>query len=73
MPSGRTTVQAVADSVPKIIAAARLTREQVGVMTQCVDRKTLGRNTGTDWHEISLASLTALGKLPSANAFLAAA
>jgi hypothetical protein len=59
MAVGRTAIDAVEDSVPKIIAAARLTREQVGVMTQCVDRKTLGRNTGTDWHEISLASLTA--------------
>ena len=59
MAVGRTAVESVEQSVPKIIAAARLTREQVGVMTQCVDRKTLGMNTGTDWHEISLAALTA--------------
>lgn len=59
MAVGRTAVESLEKSLPKMIASARLTREQVGVMTQVVDRKTLGRNMGIDWHEISLAALTA--------------
>ena len=59
MPSGRTTTQALADSLDVVTASARNTREQVGVMTKSVDLVTLTPNTGLSWKEITLAQLTA--------------
>jgi len=59
MPSGRTTTAALADSLDVIVASARNTREQVGVMTKSVDLVTLTPNTGLSWKEITLAQLTA--------------
>lgn len=59
MPGGRTTTQALADSLDVIVASARSTREQVGVMTKSVSLVTLERNTGLTWKEITLAQLTA--------------
>jgi hypothetical protein len=59
MPSGRTTTDALADSLDVVVASARSTREQVGVMTKSVDLVTLTKNTGLSWKEITLAQLTA--------------
>ena len=59
MPTGRTTTDALADSLDTVVASARNTREQVGVMTKSVDLVTLQKNTGLTWKEITLAQLTA--------------
>lgn len=59
MASGSTTTSALADSLPKIIAQARIIREFEGVMPQLVDKQTLGEGIGTAWHEVSFAQLTA--------------
>ena len=59
MPSGKTTTEALADSLDTIVASARSTREQVGVMTKSVELVTLTANAGLTWKEITLAQLTA--------------
>lgn len=59
MASGPTVTDSLRDSIPTIVASARIVREFVGVMTRLVDRQTLTPNTGTIWNEISLAQLTA--------------
>lgn len=59
MPIGLTTTDALADSLPTIIASARIVREQKGGMPQLVDRVTLGVGVGLSWNEVSLAQLTA--------------
>lgn len=59
MTAGKTLTDDLTDSLPSIIALARIVREQVGVMTQVVDRETLGEGIGLTWQEISLAALTA--------------
>jgi hypothetical protein len=59
MAAGRTLTDDLADSLPTIIGLARIVREQEGVMTQVVDRETLGEGIGLTWTEISLAALTA--------------
>src|SRR3990167_6121313 len=59
MPTGDTTTQALTDSLPSVIAQARIVREYKGVMTQLADRVTLGEGVGNTWREISLAQLTA--------------
>ncbi len=58
MAAGNTTTGSLADSLPKMIAAARIIREFEGVMPQLVDKVTLGEGTGLDWNEISLAQLS---------------
>lgn len=59
MPIGRTTTGALADSLPTIISAARQVSEYEGVMSQLVDKKTLGEGVGNTWNEVSYAKLTA--------------
>lgn len=59
MASGNTITDSLEDSKETIIAAARIVREQKGVMPTLVDRETLAKNTGLSWNEISLAQLTA--------------
>lgn len=59
MAAGNTTTQSLADSIPTVIASARIVREQASVMTSSVDRVTLARNTGTVWNEVQLEALTA--------------
>jgi len=59
MATGNTTTGALADSLPTVIASARLVREQEGVMPQLVDKVTLAEGTGLSWNEISLSALTA--------------
>ena len=59
MAVGTTTTGSLADSLPTIIAEARIVREQEGVMPQLVEKRTLPEGEGTIWNEISLAKLTA--------------
>lgn len=59
MPTGKTTTDALADSLPTVIAAARIVNEYEGVMNQLCDKKTLGEGDGLDWREMSIEKLTA--------------
>lgn len=59
MAAGNTTTGALADSLPTVISAARLVREQEGVMPQLVDKQTLGEGIGNSWHEVSYDQLSA--------------
>jgi hypothetical protein len=59
MAVGNTITDALADSIPTMIAAARIVREFVGVMPNLVDRQRLSENTGTVWNEVSMAKLSA--------------
>ena len=52
MATGYTTTDSLADSVPTLLASARIVRENEGVMPQLVDKKTLAE--GTVWREVSL-------------------
>ncbi len=60
MASGNTTTVDLADSLPKLLMAARIVRENEGVMPQLVEKQTLGEGVGLNWNEISLDQLTAL-------------
>ena len=57
--AGNTTTGSLADSLPTIIASARIVREQEGVMPQLVEKVTLGEGVGLSWNEVSYAQLTA--------------
>lgn len=57
--AGNTTTGALADSLPTIIASARIVREYEGVMPQLVERQTLPEGTGTGWNEVTFAQLNA--------------
>lgn len=57
--SGYTTTSALTDSLPTLIASARLVRESEGVMPQLVDKVTLGEGIGLSWNEVSFAQLVA--------------
>ena len=59
MATGNTTTGALADSLPTVISAARITREFEGVMPQLVDKVTLGEGIGLSWNEIKFDQLTA--------------
>jgi hypothetical protein len=59
MAVGKTITDSLADSLPTVVASARIVRENEGVMPQLVDRATLGQGTGISWNEVSLAQLTA--------------
>ena len=59
MPSGNTTTNNLTDSLPTVIASARIIREYEGVMPQLVDVENLGEGDGLAWNEISFAKLTA--------------
>ena len=60
MASGNTTTIDLADSLPKLLMAARIIREHEGVMPQLVEKQTLGEGVGLNWNEISLDQLVAL-------------
>jgi hypothetical protein len=51
-----TTTGALADSLPTMIASARIVREYEGVMPQLCDKQTLAEGTGTGWNEVSFGS-----------------
>ena len=57
--AGNTLTDSLADSIPTLIASARIVREFAGVMPNLVDRQRLEQNTGTTWNEVSMAKLTA--------------
>lgn len=57
--AGNTTTGALADSLPTIIASARIVREYEGVMPQLVEKQTLGEGIGLNWNEVTFAQLTA--------------
>ena len=61
--TGNTTTSNLSDSLPTIIASARIVREYEGTMTSdsVVDKVTLDENTGTIWNEVRLDKLTAQG------------
>lgn len=60
MASGNTITASLNDSLPTVIASARIIREMVGVMPQLVDKVTLGEGIGLSWNEVSLSALTAV-------------
>lgn len=57
--TGPTTTGSLSDSLPSMIADARIVREYDGVYQRTADWTNLKEGTGLDWNEISLASLTA--------------
>src|SRR3990167_2648494 len=59
MANGNTTTDALADSLPSVIASARAVREYEGASAQLFDKETLGQGIGLTWNEITLAQLTA--------------
>ena len=59
MAAGNTVTDSLADSIPTMIASARIVREFAGVMPNLVDRQRLDENTGTVWNEVSMAKLSA--------------
>ena len=59
MAVGNTITDSLADSIPTMIASARIVREFAGVMPNLVDRQRLDENTGTVWNEVSMAKLSA--------------
>ena len=60
MPSNVTTTGALADSLPSVIAEARLVREYAGKMPQLVERHRLAEGSGLTWDEIRLEQLAAM-------------
>ena len=56
-----TTTDSLSDSLPTVIAAARVVREFEGVMTspRVVDLQQLGSGNGVNWNEIDMAKLNA--------------
>ena len=58
--NGYTTTDQMADSLPTVVAQARVVRKYDGVMQQLADRVNLGQGVGNNWREISLAQLTAV-------------
>ena len=59
MATGETLSGTLADSLPSIIADARIIREYDGVWQRTTDKRTLKKGTGLNWQEISLAQLVA--------------
>lgn len=57
--SGMTITTSLADSLPTLIASARIVREHEGAMPQLVEKQTLGEGIGETWHEVSMAQLIA--------------
>jgi len=59
MATGETITGSLADSLPTVIAQARIVREYAGVNKKTCDQQTLESNTGLSWNEISLSQLAA--------------
>lgn len=59
MATGLTTTSALTDSLPTVIASARIVREYEGAMPALVDKVTLDGGTGLAWNEVSFAKMTA--------------
>lgn len=59
MAVGNTITGSLADSLPTVIASARIVREYEGVMPQLVDKVTLGEGVGLSWNEVKYDQLSA--------------
>ena len=59
MAIGNTTTGSLADSLPTLIASARIVREFEGPMPQLVEKQTLGEGVGLSWNEVTYDQLTA--------------
>ena len=59
MASGETTTGSLADSLPTIIADARIVREYEGTWKRTCDVRDQAKGTGLSWNEISLAQISA--------------
>ena len=59
MPTPTVTAQ-LDNSLPTVIASARIVREQEGDMPSLVERRRLKQGSGDVWHEVSYAKLTAM-------------
>ncbi len=59
MATGWTTTGSLTDSLPTVISAARIIREQEGGIQQLCRRETLGEGIGLSWNEVSFAALAA--------------
>ena len=59
MATGITHTSALTDSLPVVIASARIVREYEGPMPGLVDKVTLEGGTGLAWKEVSFAKMTA--------------
>ena len=59
MAVGNTTTGSLADSLPTVIASARIVREYEGVMPQLCEKQTLGEGIGLAWNEVTFAKLEA--------------
>ena len=58
---GETSTSALADSIPQVIASARIVREQVGQdFISTVDRRSLPMGTGNTWREVDLGKINAV-------------
>ena len=57
MATGETTSGTLADSLPSMIADARIVREHEGTWQRTTDKRTLKEGSGLNWQEISLAQL----------------
>ena len=58
-PVGWTTTGSLADSLDDVRSSARIVREYEGVMSQLVEKQTLGEGMGLSWQEIKYDKLTA--------------
>jgi hypothetical protein len=58
MPTGETITGSLDDSLPTIIAAARIVSEFEGSVQKIAEKHTLSEGTGLTWHEVSFAKLT---------------
>ena len=58
MASGETISGSLADSLPSMLADARIVREKDGTWQRTTDKRTLKEGTGLNWQEITLAQLT---------------
>jgi len=67
MASGQTTTGALVDSLPTIVAGARIVREYEGVMQRLVSPEKLDEGEGLSWREVSFAALTAQGITETTN------
>ena len=59
MAVGLTTTGVLDDSLPLVIASARIVREYEGCMPNLVDKHTLGEGEGNTWNEVKYEKLTA--------------
>lgn len=59
MPTASVTTQ-LDNSLPTVMASARIVREQEGDMPALVERRRLKEGTGNVWHEVSYSKLTAM-------------